>query len=150
MQAVMDTFEHSYEASAESIARIRADLAAFAAGHGMHSPRVEDVRLAVSEAVTNAVLHAYRGTAGSVHVTARLADGGLWVSVRDFGRGMRSQQAIATGRTGMGLGLALIGRLVSELAVTPQPGGGTELRMRFALMPGSLRADRRAATAARA
>jgi len=146
MPGLMDTFERSYVATPDAIGRVRADLAEFAAGHGMHRTRVDDVRLAVSEAVTNAVLHGYRDAAGTVRVSGRLADGALCVSVRDFGCGMRPQP-IATGRIGMGLGLALIGRLVSELSVTRQPDGGTELRMRFALMPAPVQADRRATVA---
>src|SRR5579875_3771460 len=102
------TFERSYDATPEAVGRVRADLAAFAAGHGMHARRIEDVRLAASEAVTNVVLHAYPARAGTVHVTARLADGALWISVRDFGVGVRPSGA---GRSGLGLGLALIGRL---------------------------------------
>lgn len=138
----MDILERSYEATPESVGRVRGEVAAFATGHGMPGSRVDDIRLAVSEAATNAVLHGYRGGAGTIHVIARLADGALWISIRDFGCGMQPQP-IAT-RSGMGLGLALIGRLVSELSVTPQPGGGTDLRMRFDLGPAPLTAAPRA------
>jgi len=138
----MDSFESSYEATPDAVARVRADLAAFAAGHGMHACRVDDLRLAVSEAVTNAVLHAYRGAGGTVHVTARLDDGALWVSVRDFGAGMHPRGFVA-GRSGMGLGLALLGRIAGELSIVAPAGGGTELRMRFELMPAPLRGKRR-------
>jgi anti-sigma regulatory factor (Ser/Thr protein kinase) len=143
MQGVRDTFERSYEGTPASIGRVRAELAAFAAEHGMHSARVDDVRLAVSEAVTNAVVHGYRGGAGAIHVTAGLDGGELWISIRDFGCGMRPQPLVSA-RSGMGLGLAVIGRLVSGLSVIPQPGGGTELRMRFGLMPTPLEVASRA------
>lgn len=143
MPGVMDTFEHSYEGTPDSIGRVRAELAAFAAEHGMHSARIDDVRLAVSEAVTNAVVHGYRSGVGAVHVTAGLAGGELWISIRDFGCGMRPQP-LWSRQSGMGLGLAVIGQLVSGLSVIPQPDGGTELRMRFELMPTPLEAASRA------
>jgi anti-sigma regulatory factor (Ser/Thr protein kinase) len=141
MQRAMDMFDRTYAATPESIARVRADIGSFAAGHGMAARRLDDVRLAVSEAVTNAVMHGYRDVVGTVHATATLTDGALWISIRDFGCGMQPQP-IATGRAGMGLGLALIGRLVSEMKVAPQPGGGTDLRMRFELMSAPLSAGR--------
>jgi stage II sporulation protein AB (anti-sigma F factor) len=142
MQGVTDTFGRSYLATPASIGRVRADVADFAAAHGAEPVRVHDIRLAVSEAVTNAVMHGYREGTGTVHVTARHTDGALSISIRDFGCGMQPRP-LATGRTGMGLGLALIGRVVTELSVAPQGGDGTEVRMRFELVPGAARAERR-------
>jgi stage II sporulation protein AB (anti-sigma F factor) len=130
MQDVTDTFDRSYQATPESVGRVRADVATFAVAHGVDSTRVDDIRLAVSEAVTNAVMHGYRGTSGTVHVCARHAHRALWVSIRDFGSGAQPRP-LPAGRTGMGLGLALIGRVVSELSVARQRGEGTEVRMRF-------------------
>jgi anti-sigma regulatory factor (Ser/Thr protein kinase) len=133
MQDVTDTFDRSYRATPASVSRVRADIAAFAVGHGVSPERVDDIKLAVSEAVTNAVMHGYREMSGSVHVAARYVDGSLSISVRDFGCGMQPRP-IGAGHTGMGLGLALIGRVVSELSVAPQRGAGTDVRMRFDLV----------------
>jgi len=146
MQDATDTFDRSYEAAPASVARVRADIAAFAEAHGVEPTRVDDIRLAVSEAVTNAVLHGYREASGSVHVRARHADGSLWISVRDFGGGMQPRP-LGTGHTGMGLGLALIGRVVSELSVAPQAGDGTDVRMRFDLVSAAVSRDRRESVA---
>jgi len=141
MEDVTNTFDRSYEATPESVGRVRADISAFAAAHGVEATRVDDIRLAVSEAVTNAVMHGYRDASGTVHVRATHEDGSLSISIRDFGCGMRPRP-IGTGHTGMGLGLALIGRLVSEMSVAPQAGDGTDVRMRFDLVSAAVPAER--------
>jgi len=130
----MDIFDRTYQATPESVGRTRADIAGFAAAHGVGPARIDDIRLAVSEAITNAVMHGYRDSSGTVHVTARYADGSLWISIRDFGCGMQPRP-LESRHAGMGLGLALIGRLVNELSLAPQVGDGTEVRMRFDLAP---------------
>jgi stage II sporulation protein AB (anti-sigma F factor) len=142
MQDVTDIFDRSYPATPVPVGRVRADVAGFAAAHGVKRASVDDIRLAVSEAVTNAVMHGYRDSSGTVHVTARHADGTLWISIRDFGCGMRPQP-IGTEQRGMGLGLALIGRVVSELSVGPQVGEGTDVRMRFDFVSVPSRIERR-------
>ena len=90
------------------------------------------VQLAVSEAVTNVVLHAYRdaeeGTeAGRIHlnVTAGAAD--VWVLVADDGVGMRPRDD----SPGVGLGLAVIASASDELSIV-EGEPGTRVSMRFA------------------
>jgi serine/threonine-protein kinase RsbW/stage II sporulation protein AB (anti-sigma F factor) len=89
-----------------------------------------DIALAVSEAVTNAVLHAYRnGKSGAVRVVACAEPERLVVVVRDYGCGMSPHPS----SPGLGLGLSVIGRLTTEMNVErPEAGGGTRLRMHFA------------------
>ena len=86
--------------------------------------------LAVSEAITNAVLHAYREEqAGPMRVVACAEPDRLVVVVRDYGCGMSPNPD----SPGLGLGLAVIGRLATELNIErPDEGGGTRLRMCFA------------------
>jgi serine/threonine-protein kinase RsbW len=89
-----------------------------------------DVALAISEAVTNAVLHAYRnGASGDIRVVACAEPDRLVVVVRDYGCGMSPHPS----SPGLGLGLSVIGRLSTEMNVErPDDGGGTRLRMHFA------------------
>src|SRR6266508_4444227 len=84
-----------------------------------------DVALAVSEAITNAVLHAYRGgRAGEVRVVACAEPGRLVVVVRDYGCGMSPNPD----SPGLRLGLAVIGHLATELNIErPDESGGTRL-----------------------
>jgi anti-sigma regulatory factor (Ser/Thr protein kinase) len=121
-------------ASAESVARLRQAVVDFAYEHGVCEPSLSDIRLAVSEAVTNAVVHAFRGRVdGTViaSVTMREAE---WVDVRvtDDGSGM----APRNDSPGIGLGLPLIRHLTDQFEHRRPPGSiGTELWMRFRLAP---------------
>ena len=129
MPRVTQTLSESYEAEAAAVGRARRELANFAVAAGASAPQVDSVRLAVSEAVTNAVLHGYRGAPGTVQITAGVAAGELWILVSDSGGGMQP----VTDRPGLGLGLGLIAQISNHMTIVPSPEGGTELRMRFDL-----------------
>jgi anti-sigma regulatory factor (Ser/Thr protein kinase) len=94
---------------------------------------VEDIGLAVSEAATNAVLHAYLEDAapGPLLLSARLMDDRVYVVVRDHGRGMTPRPD----SPGLGLGLPLMTRLAESVQISTHPDGGTEVRMTFAVEP---------------
>jgi serine/threonine-protein kinase RsbW/stage II sporulation protein AB (anti-sigma F factor) len=90
---------------------------------------VEAVRLAASEALTNAVLHAYPDGGGRVHVTALATSSELWLLIGDDGCGLRAGYKSA----GLGLGLGLISQVSEEFLIVERSSGGLELRIRFAL-----------------
>ena len=101
---------------------------------------LDDVRLAVTEACTNVVRHAYRELPeGPMEVVARRRPDRLEVVVSDFGHGLGPTHAAS----GPGLGLPLIGARAARLDVEYAAGAGTRLAMTFALEP----AERRAPTA---
>jgi serine/threonine-protein kinase RsbW len=113
----------------EHVAGARRAVTIYARAQGMED--TTDLALAVSEAVTNAVQHAYpdHGSPGEVRITVqRHLDDGLEVWVRDEGRGMRPR----SDSPGAGLGLPVIATLVQELEITRCEGGGTCVRMLFA------------------
>lgn len=130
MRGVARNISESLPADPESVGRARHMLADFAAAAGAGERKTEDVRLACSEALTNAVLHAYRGEPGMVHVTAALVSNDLWVLIADDGCGLEPQAQ----RPGLGLGLGLIAQLSDHLTIAPRSSGGTEVRMRFTLV----------------
>jgi anti-sigma regulatory factor (Ser/Thr protein kinase) len=112
------------------VGEIRQAVVDFARANGITDARADDLGLAISEAVTNAVVHAYRRHAqpGGVHVSATVD--GPWIDVRvvDDGSGM----APRSDSPGLGLGLPLINRLADQVELRPPPdGAGTELWMRF-------------------
>ncbi len=111
-----------------SVPELRHRAAEFATAQGAEQEVVDDVALAVSEAVTNAVKYANAADAdGVVELAGAQRDGWLEVTVRDRGEGF------GKGSTdGLGLGLSIIARLCSELTIV-QEGDGTEVRMRFPL-----------------
>ena len=103
-----------------------------------------DVLLAVSEVVTNCVVHAYRDMkAGRVAMEAEHTGDTLVLSVADTGHGMAPRHD----SPGLGLGLPLVGRIAERVDIIAPSGGGTQVRMRFALGPGT--GDDRGGRAAR-
>lgn len=123
----------SYPAVPESVPVARQAIVGYATSVGADDEHLDAIRLASSEALTNAVLHAYDAAPGLVHVCAQRTGDGLQVTVRDDGAGLRPR----LDRRGMGLGLAIIAEATDELAIQTRPSGGTELTMRFALSPRS-------------
>lgn len=127
-------FSHSYPATAESVPSVRKALTEFATEVGAKGERLEAVRLAASEAVTNGVLHAYNGDCGKIQVSASAVGGELWVFVADDGSGLRPRGP----HSGLGLGLALIAQLADDFQILSRSTGGTELRMQFRLIDRAL------------
>jgi stage II sporulation protein AB (anti-sigma F factor) len=124
-------FTHSYPAAPDSVAQARDSLTEFAVAVGAEGDRLEAIRLAASEAVTNAVLHAYegRGGGGAIQLSASYVDGEFWLLIGDDGTGLRPRGP----HSGLGLGLALIAQLADEFQILSRSTGGTELRMQFRL-----------------
>jgi len=119
-----------YEATAGCVAEGRTELADFAARAGATPNQVDAVRLAASEALTNAVLHAYGGGPGWIYVNAAVSSGELWILIADEGCGLKPR----TQRAGLGLGLGLISEVSDDFAVVSRASGGTEVRIRFNLV----------------
>jgi serine/threonine-protein kinase RsbW len=125
-----DALSESYPAVPEAVPLARRALTAIAVAAGAAGERLEEIRLAVSEALTNAVVHAYRdGEAGRLHVTAAVASNELWVLVGDDGRGLHAWND----SRGLGLGLSLISGLSDDFSIVTRSSGGTEVQMRFDL-----------------
>jgi serine/threonine-protein kinase RsbW len=115
------------EAVARSVGDARRRVAAFAAEVGADRDLQARVALAVTEAVTNVVMHAYRGRASRpLHVAADFEDGGLEVVVADEGEGLRPRRS-----PGLGAGLGIIAETCDEVVVREREGAGIELWMRF-------------------
>lgn len=102
----------------------------FLRSHGADPGALSDVLLAVSEVVTNCVVHAYRGQpGGTVDLEARRTGDRLLLSVADDGTGMAPRHD----SPGLGLGLPLVGRVAERVDITAQAGGGTLVSMCFEL-----------------
>lgn len=91
---------------------------------------VDDVRLCVSEAVTNVVRHAYGTKRGSLDVVVEHEDDELVVLVRDEGMGLTASGR--RGKTG-GFGLKIIEKVSRRHSIESAPKTGTAIRMVFAL-----------------
>jgi stage II sporulation protein AB (anti-sigma F factor) len=84
------------------------------------------LEVAVSEAVGNAVVHAYPDQAGEISVKAEVEGEQVLLEVRDWGGEIALDPL---GSTGLGLGLALIAKVASTLTI--RSNGGTHLLMWF-------------------
>ena len=114
----------------------RAAVAAFAA---LLDPTVEelsDIKTAVSEAVTNAVVHGYREQMGLIFITATLTDRpSVRVRIRDKGVGIadirEARQPLFTTMAGerAGLGFAVMESFMDRVAVRSKPGAGTTVTL---------------------
>jgi anti-sigma regulatory factor (Ser/Thr protein kinase) len=115
------------EAVAGSVRQVRRRLVAFASEVGADRELQARIALAVSEAATNAVVHAYRGeTARPLRVEADFEDGDLEIVVADEGAGLRPRRS-----PGMGAGLGVIAETCDEFLVREREPAGVELWMRF-------------------
>lgn len=128
----------SFISKSENEGFARTAVSAFAA---LCDPCVEDIadiRTAVSEAVTNCIVHAYRGTQGIVEITARILTGNeLYIRIKDKGCGIADvKQAMEPLYTSApfeeraGLGFAVMESFMDSLSVRSEVGRGTVVTMR--------------------
>lgn len=112
-----------------TVGRIRGELDDALIMLEVEADRRADVALAVTEATTNVVLHAYGcAVSGPLYAAAALSGRSLTITVSDCGRGMHEDAATH----GLGAGLSLIGRVADALRIAPEPvGPGTRVRMVF-------------------
>jgi serine/threonine-protein kinase RsbW len=142
----------SYPAQPPQVAAIRRAVSGIARRAGAGTSILIRLELAISEAATNVVLHAYRapGAGGRIHVTACVDEGVIDVRVRDHGCGMSPRPD----SPGMGLGLSLMASESDHFEVRSADGGGTEVLLRFLLEaqapPARTRITRRATADVRA
>ena len=117
-------------ATPEQIAVLRSEVTHYAQRAGVAPGRLGDIRLAVSEAATNAVLHAYRDRdPGQIRVDARvLEDGCLRIVVEDDGFGPLPRPD----SPGLGLGLPTIASVADAVELSAGSAAGAKLSMLFA------------------
>jgi serine/threonine-protein kinase RsbW len=122
--------ELSLAARAENIAIVRHALGGLGDAYGVSETKLSDIRLAVTEACANVVVHAYpEGLEGPMEIHASKQDDELTVLVRDWGCGVRPR----SDSPGLGLGLSLMAALSESVQLGHDPEKHTEVRMTFAL-----------------
>ncbi|MCD8124769.1 MAG: anti-sigma F factor [Lachnospiraceae bacterium] len=121
--------------SNEKLARVTA--AAFFSRLDPTLEEVEDVKTAVSEAVTNCIIHGYGGGPGEIYLEAELCDRELTLRIRDQGIGIenvaRAREPLFTtrpdeGRSGMGF--SFMEAFMDRVDVVSRPGEGTVVTMK--------------------
>ena len=116
----------------------RAAAAAFAAQLDPTVPQPADIKTAVSEAVTNCIVHAYPDSIGRIMLRLRIMKGGrLEIVVKDWGRGIedvrRAMEPMYTSdKSGerSGMGFSFMEAFMDAVEVESEPGRGTTVRMK--------------------
>jgi anti-sigma regulatory factor (Ser/Thr protein kinase) len=124
--------ELAVPAKAENIPLVRHAVAGFLDGHSIGGDQASDMLLAVTEACTNVVQHAYRDGAvkdAEIEIWAELHDQTVTITVRDQGGGF----APRVDSPGLGLGLPVIAALTQTVEIRPTPPSGTEVVMTFSV-----------------
>ena len=117
-------------ARAENVAVVRHAFGGFAEALSVDEQTLADIKLAITEACTNVVIHAYDGDEdGPLEVDASVDGRRLEVVIRDRGRGIVPRPD----SPGLGLGLPLIATLAETLELGKDHNEHTEVRMTFAL-----------------
>ena len=129
----------------EAFARTAA--AAFTAQLDPTLEELGDIKTAVSEAVTNCIVHAYPDEIGRISMRLRiLPDGQLEISVRDWGRGIEDVTQAMTplytsgGAERSGMGFTIMESFMDKLRVRSTPGKGTSVVMLRTVRPRRKRA----------
>ena len=98
---------------------------------------LEDVKTAVSEAVTNSIIHGYENEVHKICLTADIQENCLTVTVEDFGCGIpdieKAMEPLYTTKPNLersGMGFSFMEAFMDELHVTSKPGSGTTVRMK--------------------
>ena len=128
------TLEFPSRSSTEGFAR--SAVACFAAQLDPTLNELEDIKTSVSEAVTNAIVHAYPDDLGKVLLKVRICPGNvLEITVRDHGRGIpdveKARQPMFTtgGAERSGMGFTIMESFMDTLRVKSVPGRGTTVTM---------------------
>lgn len=116
-------------ARAENVAVVRHAIGGLGEAVAIDDQTLSDVKLAVTEACTNTVVHAYPDGEGPLEVAVYVRDNRLMLVIRDEGRGIVPR----TDSPGLGLGLPLIATLAEALELGTDDESRTEVRMTFRL-----------------
>lgn len=114
----------------------RSVVGAFATQLNPTLEEIADIKTAVSEAVTNAIVHAYPNTIGDIRIVAELSDQTLKVSIQDFGVGIndiaQARQpfySTANDESRSGMGFTVMETFMDEVRIESVVGKGTSIKM---------------------
>ncbi len=135
---IINEMKISFLSKSENEGFARSAVCAFAALLDPGIEDIADIRTAVSEAVTNCIVHAYRGTQGKIDITAKILEGReIYIRIKDSGCGIENvEQAMeplfttAPAEERSGLGFSVMESFMDKLSVKSTPGKGTTVIMR--------------------
>ena len=123
-------------ARSENESFVRVVIAAFAARLDPTLEEINEVKTAVSEAVTNSILHAYDDDRGLIKIKAFVEDKKLWIEISDSGKGIddiaRAREPLYTDKPELersGMGFTIMENFMDEVVINSSPGKGTVVKM---------------------
>ena len=126
-----------FEAVGENESFARVVIAAFVTRLNPTLEELGDIKVAVSEAVTNAIIHGYEEKGGKIRITARLEENELTVQIEDRGKGIpdveKAMEPLFTTKPAeerSGMGFSFMEAFTDELLVESKPGEGTRVTMK--------------------
>ena len=136
-----------FDSNSENEGFARVAVAAFFTQMNPTLEEVEDVRTAVSEAVTNAIIHGYEGGEGKIRIHARICEEAVathfYIEVEDKGTGIvdveKAMEPLFTTKPDLersGLGFAFMQSFMDEVQVESEQGIGTLVKMRKTIRKG--------------
>ena len=139
---IINKFNMSLFARSANEGFARSCISAFAAQLDPTLEELNDIKTAVSEAVTNCIVHAYREKLGKIYITAEIVEGGiLKIRIRDTGCGIENiplalEPLFTTvGGERAGLGFAVMQSFMDSVRVTSKVGKGTTVLMKKRIAP---------------
>ncbi len=129
------TYELTYGSRLENLNRMYEDLKGICERHSLTDTVVNPLQVAISEAMTNAIVHAHAGDSSKIiRITVDVNDERVEIKIADEGAGMALDTSVDFDPVGMpddesGRGLGLIQRLMDEVYFDTRPGGGMTVRM---------------------
>ncbi|MCG1012663.1 anti-sigma F factor [Tepidanaerobacter sp. GT38] len=128
----------------ESFARVV--VAAFASQLDPTLDELADIKTAVSEAVTNAIIHGYENTVGIIRISSKLYEDKVVITIQDWGKGIedieKARQPLWTSKPELersGMGFTIMEDFMDELKVDSTPGEGTVVTMVKNINKGTVR-----------
>ncbi|MEN6349312.1 MAG: anti-sigma F factor [Syntrophomonas sp.] len=128
---------------AENVSFARSCVAAFASQLDCTLDDVEEIKLVVSEAVSNCIIHGYdnRQNEKIEVMVSILDDRTLEIMIKDFGKGIEDlkramEPSYSTEHNRMGLGFTFMKSFMDEMEVVSQPGEGTSVKLKRSFLAG--------------
>ncbi|WP_031515172.1 anti-sigma F factor [Desulfofalx alkaliphila] len=128
---LINQFRLQFKSTVDNVAFARVAVAAFASQQDYTLNDLEEIKVAVSEAVTNAIVHGYGGDEEQeVELRVSLTEDGIEISISDTGRGIEDintalQPAYSSDPERMGLGFVFMQSFMDKFQVESTPGEGT-------------------------
>ena len=120
----------------------RTTVSAFVASLDPTISELADIKTAVSEAVTNSIVHAYKDTVGFIYISALIYENGkIIIKIKDKGCGIenvkKAMEPLFTtgGEERAGLGFAVMQSFTDKIRVTSKPGKGTTVTLEKTILP---------------